>query len=551
MDTKDVGLTQGDLPGSAKAVGRRTKERRTMARQKSEDRVVPQGRPKTAETQGVQRPGGGKGVPVNEQTRQLGLRFETAENPLGRPRGVTGRAAEHRSEAARNEAPKSKSKEKRAPSAMMEEISKRIEGAFENVAKNRGAPGPDGQEIEQVRKRLGELLPRLRTELLDGTYEPGEIRRVYIPKAGGQRGLGIPNVVDRMVQEAVRQVLEPVYEPTFHESSHGFRPNRSCHTAIREAQRYIEQGLEVVVDLDVERFFDEVNHQRLMARLAQRVTDKRVLVLVGKMLKAGVVMPDGVKVSTEEGVPQGSPLSPLLSNVVLSELDEELDRRGHRFVRYADDCNIYVRSVRAGQRVMASVAEFLGRRMRLKVNEAKSAVARTEERHFVGFRLERDPEEGEVEILLSARSEKRLKQKVKELTGRNQGKKLTECIEKLNRYLTGWMGFFWICTAKVERKLQGVDAHIRRRLRAIQLKQWKRRRTQARKLIKLGVGKKQAWTGVYKGRKNLWALSHAPAVDRGLRNAYFAERGLVSLAEKWKAKSGHHIAPVQSRLALG
>jgi group II intron reverse transcriptase/maturase len=221
----------------------------------------------------------------------------------------------------------------------MEEVVERLEQAFLNVAANGGAPGPDRQDIEQVREHLSELLPGLRAALLDGSYRPGEIRRVWIPKAGGgQRGLGIPNVVDRMVQEAVRLVLEPLYEPTFHGSSHGFRPSRSCQTAIAEARRYVDEGYDWVADLDLEKFFDRVHRQRLMGRLAQRISDKRVLALIGRMLKAKVVMPAGVKVGTEEGVPQGGPLSPLLSNIVLSELDEELARRGHRFVRYADDC---------------------------------------------------------------------------------------------------------------------------------------------------------------------------------------------------------------------
>jgi RNA-directed DNA polymerase len=221
----------------------------------------------------------------------------------------------------------------------MEEVAYRLAFAFQKVASNRGAAGPDRQSVDEVRAHLDEVLPSLATALLSGTYEPGSIRRVWIPKAsGGQRGLGIPNVVDRVVQEAVRQVLEPVYEPTFHASSHGFRPGRSCHTAIAEARQHLEEGHEWVVDLDLEKFFDRVHHQRLMARLAQRVSDRRLLVLIGKMLKAKVVMPDGVVVSTDEGVPQGGPLSPLLSNIVLDELDSELAERGHRFVRYADDC---------------------------------------------------------------------------------------------------------------------------------------------------------------------------------------------------------------------
>lgn len=274
----------------------------------------------------------------------------------------------------------------------MDQVTNRLAQAFQSVAFNKGAAGPDRQSVEQVREHLSETLAKLEASLQDGTYKPGDIRRVWISKSGGgERGLGIPNVIDRVVQEAVRQVLEPLYEPTFHKSSHGFRPGKSCHTAIVEAKEHLGEGFEWVVDLDLEKFFDRVHHQRLMSQLEQRVSDRRVLKLIYAMLKVSVVMPDGVCVNTDEGVPQGGPLSPLLSNIVLDELDQELEERGHRFVRYADDCNIYVRSERAGERVMASVVSFIERRLRLKVNAAKSAVARPEERHFVGFRLRREP----------------------------------------------------------------------------------------------------------------------------------------------------------------
>jgi group II intron reverse transcriptase/maturase len=433
----------------------------------------------------------------------------------------------------------------------MGEVIKCLEIAFENVAANQGAPGPDRQSIEYVRKHLHELLPGLRAALLTGSYRPGDIRRVWIPKAGGgQRGLGIPNVIDRMVQEAIRLVLEPVYEPLFHKSSHGFRPNRSCQTAIAEARGYVEQGYEWVVDLDLEKFFDRVHRQRLMGRLAKRLKDKSLLALIGRMLRAKVALPDGVKVSTEEGVPQGGPLSPLLSNIVLSELDEELARRGHRFVRYADDCNIYVRSQRAGARVMASITSFIVRRLRLKVNESKSAVARPETRHFLGYRLQ-PVSGGRTEVLMSERSEKRLNERIRELTQRSRGCSLKAIISEIDTYLLGWFGHFRVCTQGVERSIQRTDAHIRRRLRAIVLKHWKAKRTTARRLISLGVKRKTAWRSVYQGRQSLWALSHHPAVERGLRNAYFAERGLVSLLDRFRKLWAAINAPVQLQLLPG
>ena len=552
MVTKSERITQGDLPGSARAVGRRTKERRTMTRQKSEHCIKPQARRKPGVTHGDERRGGGKAVPVNERTWQLRLRFGTAEEPATRVAGADGEADTGQPVPATHAEPKPRRKEETVTLATMEEVCKRLAKAFQSVASNKGAPGPDRQSIDEVRAHLPALLQKLAAELLSGTYEPGNIRRVWIPKSGGgQRGLGIPNVIDRVVQEGVRQVLEPLYEPTFHDASHGFRPHRSCHTAIAAAYEHVNEGYEWVVDIDLEKFFDKVSHQRLMARLAQRIEDRRMLVLIGRMLKAKVVMPEGVVVSTEEGVPQGGPLSPLLSNTVLDELDTELGQRGHRFVRYADDCNIYVRSERAGQRVMASVTDFIERRMRLKVNTAKSAVARPEERHFLGFRLRREPRDGEVEVLLSKRSKERIDAKIRELTPRTWGNSLRACILAVNAYLLGWIGFFGICTVGAERTFAALDAHIRRRLRAIQVKHWKTRRTIARRLTQLGVARKLAWRTTYAGRKSDWAASHTTAIHRGLRNAYFAERGLASLAVEWKRRAKSIGAPVQLRLPLG
>jgi RNA-directed DNA polymerase len=305
-----------------------------------------------------------------------------------------------------------------------------------------------------------------------------------------------------------------------------------------------------VADLDLEKFFDLVCHQRLAAKLAQRVGDRRLLVLIGRMLRAEVVLPDGVVIDSEQGVPQGGPLSPLLSDIVLDELDQELARRGHRFVRYADDANVYVRSERAGQRVMASLTEFIEGRLRLKVNEAKSAVARPDERHFLGFRLRLDPHTGVVEVLLSERTKRNAMERVRLLTPRNWGRSLDDCITQINAWLRGWHGFFGIASASEMQMMRKIDAHIRRRLRAIILRHWKRKRTIAKRLVALGVNRKAAWHQVYHGRRSWWALSHAHAVDQGLRNAYFAKRGLIFVVDLHHRAHEHIAAPDPPQLAL-
>jgi RNA-directed DNA polymerase len=478
--------------------------------------------------------------------------FGTADSP----RGADGALGAGGSAAGAYAVPKPRDDDRRVTPAMtMEEVATRanLMEAFKRVGENDGAPGPDRRTIAEVRKHLGEILPVLSRELLAGSFQPGMIRRVWIPKAGGgQRGLGIPNVVDRVVQQAVYQVMNPHYDPGFHPSSHGFRLNRSCHTAIAEARGYLEDGYEWVVDIDLEKFFDRVNHDRLLARLAQDVGDRRLLVLIRRMLKAEVVMPDGVVVSSDEGTPQGGPLSPLLANIVLDELDRELAQRGHRFVRYADDCNIYVRSQRSGERVMASTSRFIERRLRLRVNQVKSAVAKPEERHFLGFRLRREPDAGTVEVLLSKRSRERVNERIKQLTPRMWGQSLDDCITRVNAYVQGWIGFFRIVTRAEERTLGVLDAHIRRRLRALVLRQWKCKRTITKHLIHLGVKPSTARKNVYDGKRRRWALSHCPAVDRGLPNAYFADRGLRSIQARWLELQLQHVTvPVQLALALG
>ncbi len=512
-----------------------------MTQQKSENPIVPEGRRKSVPTRASEDEssrGGGKGVPVEETTIQPDLPFVTAENPAMKMEGANASLDTDRSVPELCEAPKAKVKGRKRTSATLERVTERLGKAWSKVASNKGAPGPDGKTIEEVGESLATELRNLKTALLSGEYEPGEIRRVFIPKPGGkgERGLGIPNVGDRIVQEAVRQVLEPLYEPEFHPNSHGFRPGRSCHSAILQAREYVEAGCEWVVDLDLEKYFDRVNHQRLMAKLAEKVGDKALLILIGKMLKAKVIMPEGLAVRTEEGVPQGGPLSPLLSNIVLDELDWELERRGHRFVRYADDCNIFVKSERSGKRVMKSVSRFLEKRLRLKVNAGKSAVANPNERHFLGFRLKADPLKGKVEILLSKRSMKRLDARIKELTPRNWGNSMNACIAKINEYLTGWSGFFGICTEEVECALKSADAHLRRRLRAIQLKHWKRKKIMAKKLIAYGAKRKMAWKHVYEGRKSIWKLSISGSAHRAMSPKKFAAWGLVSLRDTWLTK---------------
>ena len=516
-------------------------------REQSDGPTVPEGCRKMAPT-ASERSRGGKGTTASEQVEQLEL-FRGQPTARKGSRATEVQAYLHRS-TARCDQPRTTTGPF-PPAMTMEEVASEtnLRRAFEKVASNRGAPGPDRQTVAVVREHLDALLPVLIIELLDGSYRPGAIRRVWIPKpGGGERGLGIPNVVDRLVQQAVHQVLSPSYEPTFHDGSHGFRPGRSCQTAIAAASKHVEEGYRWVVDIDLEKFFDRVHHQRLLARLEQRVGDRRLIQLIRRMLKAQVVMPDGVVVSNDEGTPQGGPLSPLLSNIVLDELDRELARRGHRFVRYADDCNIYVRSERAGQRVMASITRFIERRLRLSVNAGKSAVARPNRRHFVGFSLWWNAKAERVEVLLSKRSRDRMRAKLRELTPRTWGGSFDDCLSRVNAYIRGWVAFFGICTPLAGREIRTIESHLRRRLRALLLRQRGYKRHIARWFIRLGVRPKTAYLYVYRGATSLWALSRTSATHVALSNAYLAKRGLLSLDSMVKAARSNRHRPEQLML---
>jgi RNA-directed DNA polymerase len=408
---------------------------------------------------------------------------------------------------------------------LMEEVCERRNcwQAYKRVKANKGSPGIDGMKVGDLLGYLKQHWPTTREHLLKGTYKPQPVRRVEIPKPdGGVRKLGIPTVLDRLIQQAVMQVLQRRWDPTFSEHSHGFRPKRSAHQAIAKAQQYIADGNRWVVDLDLEKFFDRVNHDKLMAAIARRVTDKRVLQLIGAFLKAGV-MEGGLASPAKEGTPQGGPLSPLLSNIVLDELDQELERRKHRFVRYADDCNIYVRSQRAGQRVMNSVTRFLTRRLKLKVNEAKSTVARPEARKFLGFSFSRNKEP---KRRIAPKALLRCKQKIRELTRRTRGISLEQMTKELAAYLRGWKGYFGFC--QTPSLLKALDEWIRRRLRSTIWKQWKHGRQRYAKLRQLGVGKDLA-AQTAGSPLGPWHLANSPALSYAFPIAYFDSLGLPRL----------------------
>lgn len=409
---------------------------------------------------------------------------------------------------------------------LMEEVCERenCQQALRRVKANRGSPGVDGMTVRELPGYLKQHWPALREQLLSGTYRPQPVRRVEIdkPDGGGVRRLGVPTVVDRFIQQAVLQVLQRRWDRTFSDHSYGFRPGRSAHQAVAQAQQYVCEGYRWVVDLDLEKFFDRVCHDKLMGRIAQRVSDRRLLKLIRAFLTAGV-MENGLVSPVDEGTPQGGPLSPLLSNLVLDELDRELERRGHRFVRYADDSNVYLRSERAGQRVMASLTGFITQRLKLKVNSEKSAVARPVARKFLGFSFtsERPPRRR-----IAPKAIMRFKERVRELTSRTRGVSLVRMVEELSTYLRGWRSYFGFC--QTPRVLRDLDQWLRRRLRSVLWKQWRRGRRRFAELHQRGVSVALA-AKTAGSAHGPWHLANSPALAIALPNAFFDSLGLPRL----------------------
>jgi RNA-directed DNA polymerase len=402
-----------------------------------------------------------------------------------------------------------------------------MQTALKRVESNQGAAGIDGMKVTDLRSYLKTHWLDVREALESGKYQPSPVRRVEIPKPdGGVRQLGIPTVIDRLIQQAIAQVLAPMFEQVFSPHSYGFRSGRSAHQAVEQSQEYIREGYDWVVDIDLEKFFDRVNHDMLMARVARVVKDKRVLKLIRAYLESGVMV-NGVVLETEEGTPQGGPLSPLLSNIMLTDLDRELEKRGHKFVRYADDCNIYVKTERAGERVLKSVKQYLEKKLKLKVNPQKSKVERATRAKFLGFSFWK--RKGEVFIRLAKRTKERLAEKIRSLTRRTRSDKMEDIVSEINRYTRGWIGYFRLATTPSV--YQGLDEWIRRRLRQIQWKRWKRGTTRYRELVRLGVPKERAALGTT--GTSPWRMSHSPIIHEALSNAYWRNTGLESITERY------------------
>jgi RNA-directed DNA polymerase len=405
---------------------------------------------------------------------------------------------------------------------LMEAICERnnMESAIKRVIKNKGAPGVDGMTVRKVKRYLNRHWTKIEKALLDGTYTPMPVRRKEIPKPGGVRLLGIPTVLDRVIQQAVARIFNRIWDHTFSEFSFGFRPKRSAHDAIRKYREYVKSGLRYVVDIDLSKFFDRVNHDRLLARLATRVKDKRVLKLIRSFLNSGVMI-GGLEQPTKEGTPQGGPLSPILSNIVLDELDKELEKRGLCFVRYADDCVIFVRSKRAGDRVMQSVSRFIEKKLRLKVNREKSAVGRPWERKYLGFCLTNSRKNPKIRI--HWKTIKRFKQRVREITARRRGRSLFQVIGELKQFISGWWNYYGLTESF--NRLRPLPHWIRRRLRALVWKHWKNRKTRVRELLKRGISRNFALTTGC-ARKGPWRMSKVKWVNIALPDKHFESLGL-------------------------
>lgn len=461
-----------------------------------------------------------------------------AEKREEKPEAVYGGTERNSEEAMHSAANPTQEIETHSPEedVMMEQVVERenMKRAYERVVRNKGAAGVDGMKVEELLPYLQRSWARIKEELVSGSYRPEGVRVVEIPKAsGGKRQLGIPTVVDRLIQQALHQVLSPIYEPTFSEHSYGFRAGRSTHGVIQKAREYQREGRRWVVDMDLAKFFDEVNHDRLMSRLAIRIKDKRILRLIRRYLQAGMMI-DGITTQREKGTPQGSPLSPLLSNIVLDELDKELERRGHRFGRYADDCNIYVKSRRAGERVMASITIFVEEKLKLKVNREKSAVARPWQRKFLGysFTFHKEPK-----IRVSETSVERFREKVKETFRRGRGRNLKRFIkEDLNPQIRGWITYFKLTETKGF--AEDLDGWIRRRLRVIIWRQCKKPRTRKRRLIQRGLSPERAAASAYNGR-GAWWNSGASHMNLAYPKKYFVSLGLFSMLD-YLALEGKH-----------
>lgn len=467
----------------------------------------------------------GEGLNDEEGKTPVSLGREMPQKPEREP-PLEGRGEAPRAEQGVEAWPATNGNERPGASGLMEAVVERrnLQRALKRVKQNKGSPGIDGMTVGALADHLRAHWPSLREQLLAGTYEPQPVKRQAIPKSdGGVRELGIPTVLDRFIQQALLQVLQPQFDPTFSQHSHGFRPGRRAHDAVREAHRYVQQGRQWVVDVDLEKFFDRVNHDVLMGRLAQRIEDRRVLGLIRRYLNAGIMV-NGVVEERYEGTPQGGPLSPMLANVLLDEVDKELEKRGHAFARYADDCNVYVRSKRAGERVMETLRRLYAR-LRLRINESKSAVARVEDRKFLGYTFWIGPK-GKVRPRVANKALDAMKDRVRRMTRRSRGRSVAQVCGDLRVYLVGWRAYFQL--AETPRVFVDLDKWIRHRLRALQLKHWKRGPTIYRELRARGMVDHAARPVAANGRR-WWRYSGQP-LHAALPNKLFDGLGLPRLA---------------------